>query len=80
MRGDIARTALGDHPAAMLAGAKPHVHDVIGTHDRFAIVLHDDDRVTDISQACEGGKQARVVARMQPDRGLIQHVHHAREP
>ena len=43
----------------------------------FLIVLDDDHRVADVAQALERFDQARVVALMQADRRLIEHIHDA---
>jgi len=52
---------------------------VIGRVDRLFVVLDDDDGVAEVAQVLERGKEARVVALVQPDRGLIEHVHHPGE-
>ena len=77
---DVLRRALRDHLAAVLAGAGPHVDDVVGGLDRVAIVLDDDDAVAEVAQVLERGQQPVVVALVQPDRRLVEHVHHAGQP
>ena len=42
-------------------------------------MLDDDDGVAEVAQALERVEQARVVALMQPDRRLVEHVKHAGE-
>ena len=64
----------------MQAGARPHVDDVVGAVDRFLVVLDDDDGVSGVAQAYQGVDQAAVVALVQPDRGLVEDVHHPDEP
>ena len=61
------------------AGAGAHVDDVIGGEDRFAIVLDDEHAVAEVDQAAQRLEQARVVARVEADRGLVEHVEHADE-
>ena len=73
------RRALGDDLAAVDAGAGADVDDVIGGQDRVLVVLDDDDGVADVAQVLERAEQAVVVALMQPDRRLVEHVEHARE-
>ena len=74
---DIVGRALRDHAAAVLAGTETDVDDVIGVLDRILIVLDDDDGVADVAQALECFEQSRVVALMQADRRLVEHVHDA---
>ena len=63
--------------AAVDAGARAHVDDVVGGEDRVAIVLDDDDAVAEVDEAAQRLEQARVVARVQADRRLVEHVEHA---
>src|SRR5262245_8404984 len=42
-------------------------------------MLDDDDGVADIAQMDEGFEEARIVALMQADRRLVQHIEHASE-
>ena len=65
--------------AAVDAGAGADVDDMIGGHDRVLVVLDDDHGVADVAQVLERVEQARVVALMQPDRRLVEHVKHARQ-
>ena len=73
------RRALENHVAAVLAGARTEVDDVVGGADRLLVVLDDDDRVAEIAQARERREQRAVVALVQPDRRLVEHVQHAGE-
>ncbi len=43
------------------------------------VVLDDDHRIAEVAQIAQGVEQARVVALVQADRRLIEHVHDARE-
>ena len=69
--------AFGHHLAAMDAGARAHIDDVIGGADRILVMFDDDDRVAEVAQAPERGQEAVVVALMQADGGLVEHVKHA---
>jgi hypothetical protein len=82
MRGaaDVVGRALGHHLSAVLAGAGPHVDHVVRGVDRVLVVLDHDDAVAEIAQVLERREQAIVVALVQADRGLVQHVHHAGQP
>ena len=71
------RRALEDHVAAVLAGARPEIDHVVGHADRLLVVLDDDDGVAEIAQARERREQLPVVALMQADRRLVEHVQHA---
>jgi hypothetical protein len=74
---DVPGRALGHDLATVDAGAGTHVHHVVGRHDRFLVVLDHDHRVAQVAQALQRLDQALVVALVQPDRGLVEHVHHA---
>ena len=68
---DVGWRALGDDAAAVDAGARADVDDVVGVHDRVLVVFDDDDGVANVAQVLEGVEQAVVVALMQPDRRLV---------
>ena len=50
---DVVGRALGDHLAAVDAGAGADVDDVVGLHDGVLVVLDDDHRVADVAQVLE---------------------------
>ena len=64
----------------MLPRARPDVDHVVGDADRLLVVLDDDHGVAEIAQPHERLDQAPVVALVQPDRRLVEHVEHADEP
>ena len=70
---------LEDHVPAVLARARTEVDDVVGRANRLLVVLDDDDGVAEIAQARERRQQLAVVALMQADRRLVEHVQHAGE-
>ena len=76
---DHVHGALGHHGAAVLAGARAHVHDVVGRAHGALVVLDHDHGVAQVAQALQGGDQALVVALVQPDRGLVEDVQHAHQ-
>ena len=61
----------------MDAGAGADVEHVVGGADRVLVMLDHDDGVAEVAQALQGFEQARVVALVQADRGLVQHIEHA---
>ena len=65
--------------AAVDAGPGADVHQMVGGADRVLVVLHHDQGVAQIPQPGQGGQQAVVVALVQADAGLIEHVEHAGE-
>ena len=75
----LRRRALGDDLAAVDAGARAHVDDVIGREDRLAIVLDDEDGVAEVAEARRRLDEPRVVARVQADGGLVENVEDADE-
>ena len=62
--------------AAVLAGTRPDIDDVIGDLHRVLVVLDDEHRVAEIAHPHERLDEALVVALMQADRGLVEHVQH----
>ena len=65
--------------AALLARTRPHIDNVVGVANGIFVMLHDDNRVTQIAQAFKRGDEALVVALMQADGRLVQNVQHAHE-
>jgi len=61
------------------AGTRAQVQHPVGRADGVFVVLHHEHRVAQVAQAAQRGDQAVVVALVQADAGLVQHVHHARE-
>ncbi len=59
--------------AAALAGAGPHVEELVGFQHDLWVVLHHDERVARVAQALHHVDHAAHVARVQPDGGLVQH-------
>jgi hypothetical protein len=80
VRGDFVDGAGGDHLAAVLARARAHVDEVVGHAHRLLVVLDDDDGVAEVAELREGGEEARVVALVQADRGLVEDVEHPDQP
>ncbi len=76
----VLRRAEGHDLAAVNAGAGTHVDHVVGGLDRFLVVLDHDHRVSEVSESLQCLYQPRVVALVQADGRLIEHVHHAGEP
>ena len=74
---DVGGRALGDHFAAVDAGGRAHVDDVVGREDRLLVVLDHQHRVAEIAQALEADQQAGVVALVQADGWLVQHIEHS---
>jgi hypothetical protein len=72
-------TALEDHSSAVFPGAGSKVHYVVGGADRLLVVLHHDHGVAQIPQARQRRQQLPVVALVQADGRLVQHVQHAAE-
>ena len=74
---DLRGSAVRHQLAAVPAGAGAKVDDVVGAADGFFVVLHHQHGVAQIAQLFERLQQAAVVAMMQPDGRLVQHVEHA---
>ena len=65
--------------AAVDAGAGAHVDHMVGRTDRLLVVLHDDHAVAGVAKPREAAKEASVVSRVQPDRGLVEDVQHTHQ-
>ncbi len=65
--------------AAEIARAGTEIDHVVGGADRFLVVLDDDHRVAEIAQPRQRRQQLAVVALVQADRRLVEHVEHAGE-
>src|SRR6185437_5281710 len=72
------RTSRYQMPAG-LAGARAEVNYVIGTANRLLVMLNNQDGISQIAQSFQSGKQTIVIARMQADGRLVEHVEHAPE-
>jgi hypothetical protein len=71
--------ALRDDVAAVLAGAWPHVDEVVGRAHHLLVVLDDEHGVAEVAQPLERADQLVVVALVEPDRRLVEDVEHADE-
>ena len=76
---DRGRRALGDHSPAMHPRAGADVDDMVGQFDGVLVVLDDDHRIAEVAQVQQGIEQPLVVALVQTDGGLVQHIHHAHQ-
>ena len=74
---DLGRRALRHDLAAMHAGAGADVDDVIGQANRVLVMLDHDHGVAEVAQPLQRVEQPRIVALVQADRRLVQHVEHA---
>ena len=77
MSDDFRGRALRHHLAAMHAGSRPEIDDIIGLPDRILVVLDHDDRIAEIAQIRQRVEQPLIVALVQADRGFIEDVHDA---
>ena len=76
----VGHRARHDDLAAVLARAGADVDDVVGDPDGLLVVLDDDHRVAEVAQAHQGVDELAVVALVQADRRLVEHVEHADQP
>ena len=77
---DIGRRALRDDVAAMDAGAGANVDHVVREANGILVVFDHDHGIAEVAQALQRLKQAGIVALVQADRGLVEHVEHAGQP
>ena len=76
---DLLERALRHHLPAVYASAGAHVDDAVGGTHHVFIVLHHDHAVANVAQVLQRGNQPVVVALVQANTGLVQHIHHARQ-
>ena len=76
---DFGEHALGEKLAAEFAGAGTEVEQVIGGAQDVSVVLDNNDGVAQVAQLFKDMDQARSVARVQADGGLVEHVERAHE-
>ncbi len=74
---DVGGRALGDQAAAVASGAGAEVDDVVGAADGVFVVFNHEHGVAEVAQVFERGEQAVVVAMMQADGRLVEHVENA---
>src|SRR6185312_1196971 len=74
---DRIRRAAGDEFATETAGARTKVEHIIGALDGVGIVLDDEYRVAQVAKLGERIEETVIVARVEADRGFIQHVENA---
>ena len=72
--GDLGHRPLRHDLAAGVARPRPEIDQPIGGTDGGLVVLDDDHRVAQVAHAFQRADQALVVARVQADRRLIEHV------
>ena len=77
---DVVDAALRDDMAAMDAGAGADVEHMVGGADGVLVVLDHDHGIAEVAQPPQRFEQPRIVALVQPDRGLVEHVEHAGQP
>ena len=75
----LSRRARGHDLAAVHAGARAEVDDIVRSQDGFLVVFDHDDGVADIAQVSQRSQQALIVALVQPDRRLVEDVHDANQ-
>ena len=74
---ELLRQALEDHSPAVLARARTEIDQEVRRADRLFVVFDDEHGVAEIAQLAERREQPAVVALVQADRRLVEHVQHA---
>ncbi len=80
MRHDFRWRPFRDDVAAMHARARPDIDDMVGRKDRVFVVLDHQHRIAEVAQVLQRREQPRIVALVQADGWLVQHVEHAGQP
>ena len=76
---DLFGRAHADDLTAMDARARADIENIVGFHHRLLVVLHDQQRVSEIPQVFQRGEQLCVVPLVQADAGLVQNIEHAHQ-
>ena len=76
---NIGASALRHDAATVHASTGPHVNHMVGNANHVFVVLHHQHAVADVAQMLEGANEAVVVALMQTNARLVEHIHHTRE-
>ena len=76
---DFGWRARCDDLSAAHARARAHVHHVVCGANGILVMFDDDDGVAQVAQAAQRFDEAIVVALVQSDTGLVQHVKAARQ-
>lgn len=79
MAQEFGHSAGGDDAAAVHAGARAEINDEVGAAHGLLVVLDHHEGVAAVAELVEAVEQAVVVAVVQPDGRLIEHVEHAAE-
>src|SRR5262249_4730828 len=79
-RNEILDLALRNDVTAMDACAPANMRHVIGSTGRVFVVLDNNDGVAEVAQTFERFQEPRIIALMQTDRRLIEHVEYAGQP
>jgi hypothetical protein len=66
--------------ATVLPRPRSDVDHEVGGADRLLIVLHDDQRVAEVTQPHEGVYEPAIVPVVQTDGGLVEHVEDTHQP
>ena len=72
--------ALVHHLPAFTPRTGTKIDDVVGVPHHLLVVLYDDDGVAAVAQPLQRSDQALVVARMKPNRRLVEDIEHAGQP
>ncbi len=76
---DLVRRSLGDDLAAVDAGGRADVHDMVGAADRVLVMLDDEHGVAEVAKVPERLEEARIVLLMEADRRFVEDVEDAGE-
>ena len=79
-RHDLCRRSFGNHSAAQPPCSRPKIQHIVRGTDRIFIVLHYQHSIAQIAQPRQRLDQPHVVALMQSDRRLIEHIQHSAQP
>ena len=74
---DVLHAASGYDLTAMHACARAYIHDIIRAAHGIFIVLYHDHRIAEVAEIFQGGNKLVVIALMQADGRLVQHIEHA---
>ena len=76
MLGDSGGCPSRDEMTTVFTRSWPQVKDIVGRQNGLTIVLDDQDRITQVTEALEALEQALIIALMQTNARLVEDIEH----
>ena len=73
---ELLRRATGDNLTTLVPRARSEIKNLVTIGNHFAVVFNHNQRVAQVAKFVQRPKQPQVVARMQTDCRLVEHIEH----